>query len=123
MRKNGAGAIGEGAAEAYLVKKGYRIAARNFRCRSGELDIVAYDGNCTVFVEVKTRKSHAYGRPSEFVDSRKQEKLVKAAMYYLDGKEIEMRFDVVEITYEIYNGTVLIKKINHIKNAFLCHGF
>lgn len=112
------GALGEMSAEVYLKRKGYCIEARNYRCKYGELDIVARDGSCIVIAEVKTRKSHAYGTPAEFVTLKKQERLRRAAMDYLNYKETEMRFDVIEVTYEMYHGRLLIKEINHIENAF-----
>jgi len=118
MPKNESGKAGETAAVNYLIKKGYKIVGRNVRYRVGELDIVAYDGSCLVFVEVKTRKSHSYGRPSEFVDSRKRQKLESAALLYTEGEDVELRFDVIEVTYEMYHGMFLVKEINHIENAF-----
>jgi putative endonuclease len=112
------GAIGEQTAALYLARKGLRIKERNFRCRLGEIDIIALDGSCLVFVEVKTRRSCAYGRPSEFVNAKKQEKLIKAAGIYTHGENVEMRFDVVEVIYELHCGEVLICEIEHIENAF-----
>ncbi|MDO5397083.1 MAG: YraN family protein [bacterium] len=118
MPEINSGALGERSAEAYLKRKGYEVEARNYRCKYGELDIVARDGSCIVIAEVKTRKSHAYGTPAEFVTPKKQERLRCAAMDYVGYKETEMRFDVIEITYEMYHGRFLVKEINHIENAF-----
>ncbi len=118
MPEINSGVLGEKSAELYLKRKGYKIEARNYRCKYGELDIVARDGSCIVITEVKTRKSHAYGAPAEFVTLKKQEKLRRAAMDYVGYEETEMRFDVIEVTYEMYHGRFLIKEINHIENAF-----
>lgn len=118
MRAVDIGAVGEIFAAEYLKEKGYKIMARNFRCRAGELDIVAEADGCTVFVEVKTRKSIAFGRPAEFVDRRKYKKLKRAAMYYIQSPDADMRFDVIEILYELRYGEFLVKEINHIENAF-----
>ncbi len=73
---------------------------RNFRCRYGEIDIVAEDENDLVFVEVKTRRGVAYGRPEEAVTMRKQQKLIELALYYLDlhaCSERPWRIDVVAV--------------------------
>ena len=102
---------GENQAKKYLKKIGYKIVRQNFFSRFGEIDIIATDKNCTVFVEVKKRKSDLFDGGAAYVDKRKQRKIIKTAESYviknkLDG---EMRFDVIEI-----NGD----EINHIKNAF-----
>ena len=79
------GKEGEDRACAYLETCGYRIVERNFRCRSGEIDIVAAEerGGIICFVEVKTRRGCAFGLPKEAVDRRKQRKLCAAAKYYI----------------------------------------
>lgn len=118
MRAIDIGAWGEEQAVKFLEEKGYAVRCRNFKCREGELDIVANKNGTTVFVEVKTRKSELFGRPAEFVDYRKQRRIIKAAMRYTYSPDIDMRFDVIEIIYND-NGTELsIKEINHIENAF-----
>ena len=65
------GAFGERLAAAHLEAKGYRIRARNYRCREGEIDIVAQDGDTLVFVEVRTRRGDALGGPAESVTATK----------------------------------------------------
>ena len=112
------GAMGEEAAARYLVRKGYVIRDRNFRLRVGELDIVAIDKDgCTVFVEVKTRKNDDYGYPSQFVNRKKQQRLKRTAEIYC-GRDIYMRFDIIEVYYELRNNIMYIMEINHIENAF-----
>jgi len=108
------GNFGEDAAVEYLKNKGYLILQRNFRCKSGELDIIAVKDGCTVFVEVKTRKNSKYGYASEFVDYRKQEKIRKAAMYFIKSYDADMRFDVIEV----YHSGASVNEINHIEDAF-----
>jgi len=108
------GNFGEDAAVEYLKNKGYLILQRNFRCKSGEIDIIAVKDGCTVFVEVKTRKNSKYGYASEFVDYRKQEKIRKAAMYFIKSYDADMRFDVIEV----YHSGASVNEINHIEDAF-----
>lgn len=91
----------EALAAAFLKKQGYRILEHNFRCRLGEIDLIARDGSALVFIEVKYRKNGSYGHPAEAVDYRKQQKICKVADYYRmlhcipDGQAC--RFDVVAI--------------------------
>ena len=101
------GKFGEDTAAEYLRKKGYKIVRRNFSCRSGEIDIIAKDGGILSFTEVKLRKNAAFGEACEFVTPKKQQKIMKAAEFYLlnrqkelaciFGGEMQPRFDVVEI--------------------------
>ncbi|MDD6736278.1 MAG: YraN family protein [Clostridiales bacterium] len=112
------GDFGEKAACRYLKRRGMEIVERNFRTRSGEIDIIAKDGSATVFVEVKTRRTKDFGNPGEFVDYRKQEKIMKTAVYYLGRDDVEMRFDVIEVLYRVRLGKPWVSEINHIENAF-----
>lgn len=102
-------------AACFLEEQGYRILGRNIYCRYGELDIVALDGAAIVFVEVKYRKSAAYGMPEEAVTLKKQRAIAVSAKWYLlkngYGEDVPCRFDVVAI---------LDGSIRHIKNAFTC---
>ena len=112
------GKFGEDAAAEYLSQRGYIILDRNLRFKVGELDIVALDKDgCTVFVEVKTRKNADYGYASEFVDRNKQKKLIRAAEFY-SGRDIYMRFDIIEVYYELCDSKMKLTEINHIENAF-----
>ena len=110
------GKTGETAAAKYLKKNGYKILARNYRRTYGEIDIVAQKGENVAFVEVKTRKSDAFGTPAEFVTVQKQKKLIKAAYTYIQEHNIDaaFTFDIVEV----YIDGKKVKEINHIKNAF-----
>ncbi len=86
----------------WLEKQGYRIVERNFRCRSGEIDIVAREGGYLVFIEVKYRRGAACGDPSEAVDHRKQQTISRVALFYLlrhgYAENTPVRFDVVSVS-------------------------
>ena len=107
---------GEQIAENYLIKKGYRLVERNYRCPLGELDLIALDRRVIVFVEVKTRVDDSYGPPLESVHPRKQQKMIGAAQYFLSQNKLhdrEARFDVIGISFAGDNPV-----IEHIENAF-----
>lgn len=93
------GRWGEDRAAAFLRDKGFSVTAANWSCRFGEIDLIAQDGTYLCFVEVKLRKSDAYGTAAAFVDRRKQEKLRITAELYLAQHPtcLQPRFDVVEI--------------------------
>jgi len=115
----GVGNLGEEIAVNFLVGKGYKILERNFRCKGGEVDIVAIDPSdkSLVFVEVKARKDLSYGVPQLSVNSFKQRQISKAALTWLSKKrqhDQNARFDVVAILLDV-NG---LHKVEHIINAF-----
>lgn len=115
------GQEGEAAAEQYLRRKGYRIVARNLRSQLGELDLVAEDGRVLVFVEVKARRTGAFGGAIYAVHQRKQEKLIQLAALYLARHHIKdrlCRFDVV-LLQGVGDGPA---QIEHIQNAFEVSG-
>lgn len=113
------GRWGEGLAAEYLRGRGYSIVAAGWRCRFGEIDLIAENGVFLCFVEVKLRKSAAYGQAGEFVDRRKQEKLRTAAQLYLTERPtaLQPRFDVVEI-YAPRGAATGRPEITVIENAF-----
>lgn len=112
------GDFGEDSACRYLEDNGIAVLKRNYHERGGEIDIIAKDGETIVFAEVKTRKTEAYGAPAEFVDYRKQEKIIKTAVSYLGSDDIDMRFDVIEVIYKQEGEKLFATNINHIKGAF-----
>ncbi len=122
MEKHEIGNWGEDVVCRYLRERGCKILARNFHSRYGEIDVVAEDGEYTVFVEVKTRRSTRFGTPGEYVDSRKQEKLAKTALTYLGGEDRAARFDVAEVLYRLQNGIPVLETVSYIKNAFETQG-
>jgi putative endonuclease len=96
-----AGRAGEDAAVALLRKARMTIVARNYRCRIGEIDVIARDGDTLVFVEIRTRSASSYGGAEESVGSAKQRRIARAAEHYLAferPKAKAVRFDVVGIT-------------------------
>jgi putative endonuclease len=95
------GASAEDLAARLLVQRGYTIVERNFRCASGELDIVARDRDVLVFVEVRSRADSAHGEAVEMVHRRKQRQVARVAMHYIVDRDpvfARSRFDVVAIT-------------------------
>ena len=110
------GRKGENIAALFLQKHGYKIVERNFKCKQGEIDIIAKQKNQYIFIEVKTRKSLKYGMPSESVNKTKQNHIKKVAQYYICTNKISnfiIRFDIIEIYLK--NGKY---QINHLKQAF-----
>ena len=118
MNKREIGSAYEQKAVEYLEKHGYIIVGQNYFCRYGEIDIIAMDGAYIVFIEVKTRKGTRYGNPSEYVDARKQERLVKTALQYMGEQDVPVRFDVLEVFYRERDGALEPTRVNHIENAF-----
>ena len=110
---------GEERAALYLRLHGYRILERNFRCRQGEIDIIARRGDVVAFVEVKQRKNADYGEAREFVTFSKQRRIIRAAELWLlrEHSELQPRFDVIEV-YAPQGTATLWPKINHLENAF-----
>ena len=114
------GVRAEEAAAGYLSGKGYGILEKRFRCRKGEIDLIALDHQekepVLVFVEVKYRRDLDYGRPSLAVTSEKMKKLIFTAQYYRGMKHISdmpMRFDIIEIWWAGDH-----HKLHHYQNAF-----
>lgn len=112
MKNSDIGKIGENMATQFLEGKGYTIRERNFRCKAGEVDIIATKDSLISFVEVKTRQNFNYGRPCEAVTYNKQQRIIQCAQYYLKALEwsgirhVNVRFDVIEIV------------IRHTESAF-----
>jgi len=113
------GEWGESVAAGVLKRKGFKILGRRVRVGTrDELDLVARDGEVLVFIEVKTRKSEAYGRPSASVDRKKRHALSRAAVRYLKrlkNPHVYFRFDVVEVVGELDGDEPVVR---HIENAF-----
>ena len=111
--KRNIGAEYETCAADFLRKNGYKILERNFRCRLGEIDLIAEKDGVLCFVEVKYRKNTAFGHPEEAVSCGKQQKIRKVAEFYLMCRKIPLdtpcRFDVVGVEG---------KEIRHTINAF-----
>ena len=93
------GAAAEDLACRYLEARGLSLVTRNFRCRVGELDLIMLDADQLVFVEVRSRRHSRYGTPAESVTRTKQQRLLRAAAFYLQRQHLDLpcRFDVVAI--------------------------
>ena len=112
------GTRSEQAAERFLTRLGYRIIARNYVCPLGELDLVAVDGSCVVFVEVRSTEGEDLDRPAASVDSAKQVRLTKLALHFLKRHRLlgrAVRFDVLALGWPAGESTPLV---NHYPNAF-----
>lgn len=114
------GRWGEEQAAVFLTEKGFCILERNWRAKSGEIDLIASDNETLVFIEVRTRRSGSrFGTAEESVDWRKQKQVREIASYYLHCTNrygTPCRFDVVAITYDISKNQ--LTTIRHIPNAF-----
>lgn len=111
------GIKGETLASNFLKKSGYTILSRNYRCRSGEIDIIAMEGDYLVFIEVKTRRGTSHGHPLEAITARKQRQISKVAQCYLAENDLfdtKARFDVVSVVMSKSNQA----QIEIITNAF-----
>lgn len=111
------GKIGEDAAREHLKKKGLKFITSNYRSPRGEIDLIFRDGDCLVFVEVKTRSSEEWTRPSKAVDTKKRRIISLAALDYikqLQNPRIKFRFDIVEVI--LHNGEVDV--IRHLPASF-----
>jgi len=115
--RRGLGRLGERLAADYLRRHGYFIRETNYRCPIGEMDIVATEGDCLVFVEVRTRRGRELGLPEESITPAKQAKLTEVAQTYLEERgetATNWRIDVVAV--ELTPGGRL-RRIELIKNA------
>ncbi len=111
------GNLGETLAADYLQQRGYDIVARNWRCSTGEIDVIARDGDTLVFVEVRTRHGARHGSPEESITPRKQAKLITLAYEYLAATDAEpenWRIDVVAVVLGRQNS---VERITHIPFA------
>lgn len=103
------GDLGEAFAAGILERKGYRILARKYRCKAGEIDIIAMKEDCIFFIEVKTRQNVNFGRPAESVTWGKQQRIKKVAAYFAASQGYgrhNLSFQVMEVM------------VNQIENAF-----
>ena len=106
------GSFYEDRAAGYLQQHGFNIIARNFRCKIGEIDIIAFDKNCLCFIEVKYRKNDSCGRPAAAVTYSKQRTIIRVSEYFIMKRnmyDFMRRYDVIEI---------LGNDITLFKNAF-----
>jgi putative endonuclease len=117
MERQEVGKLGEKAARKFLKKRGYRIRETNFRCRHGEIDIIAQQKDYLVFVEVRTKSNLDFGTPEESITQAKKKKLVALALTYTNTHQnlpSLWRIDVVAIELDDKGKT---RRIEHIENA------
>jgi len=118
MSRQELGQRGEECAAAFLERKGYRIAARNYRAKVGEIDIIAWqDRETLVFVEVKTRQGCLFGTPAQAVNAHKRKKIILTATQYLRQRRLGdcfCRFDVIEV----YAMPTAPWRVRHYEGAF-----
>lgn len=111
------GRLGEVAARRHLRGLGLKTLTTNFRSARGEIDLICRDGDCLVFVEVKTRSSEDWTRPAAAVNARKKRLLSQTAFDYLTllkHPQVKLRFDIVEVL--LADGRV--REVRHLPNAF-----
>ena len=113
---NALGKLAELKACEYLKKKRYKLLDTNYSSRFGEIDLIMQKGQYICFIEVKMRNERSIAAPAEFVDYRKQQKIITTAEIYLANHDVNLqpRFDVIEVYTENNN----IKLIKHLENAF-----
>lgn len=112
------GSRSERAASKFLRQLGYRVLQHNFTCKLGEIDLIALDAGCIVFVEVRSTESSDTLQVAQSVDARKQRKLTNLALYYLQTKQLcdcPARFDVLAISWP---ATEREPRIVHYRDAF-----
>jgi len=114
--RRGLGRRGEELAARHLTARGYQIVARNWRCEAGELDLVALDGDCLAFVEVRARRGGALGSPEESVTPAKQSRLIALAEAYVQAHDWpgQWRIDVVAVEMD---GRGRVLRVDHYENA------
>ena len=117
MTTKSTGDWGEALVANYLRDRGYTVIASGYRCRFGEIDLIAKKRGVLCFVEVKLRSNLSCGLPREFVTASKREKLRMTAQYYLSAHDLELpaRFDVAEVYTDAAHKSA---RIEYIENAF-----
>lgn len=112
------GAWGESVAATRLEAEGYRIVTRNWRCRQGEIDLIAQAGEILVFVEVKTRRGRSMGTPEEALTPQKSQKLIQLAQLYLAEHDLDVDWRIDLVAVELDTSGKLLR-CEHIPNAVL----
>ena len=117
MSRQEIGKLGEKLAQKFLKKRGYRIRETNFRCREGEIDVIAQQKDSLVFIEVRTKSNLDFGTPEESITQSKKERLIASALTYIDTHQALpplWRIDVVAVEVDDRGKT---KRIELIENA------
>jgi putative endonuclease len=113
------GIWGEALAADYIRERGYELVAHSYRCRFGEIDLIAWDKDVLCFIEVKTRTNTQMGLPREYVTPVKQSRIRKTALFYLADNDLDCpaRFDVAEV-YADAPGDEKSVRIEYLEDAF-----
>ena len=112
------GNYGENLSVEFLKRNGYYILSRNFRNRSGEIDIISRKDDLIIFIEIKSRYNYNHGSPIEAITYSKQKQIIKLCKFYMYINKLikyNIRFDVIEVFFNKYNN---LYSINHITDAF-----
>ena len=112
------GRWGESVAAQQLESQGFQIVERNWRCRQGEIDLVAQEADMLVFVEVKTRRGRGMGTPEEGLTPRKSRKLLKLGQLYLSQHDLDVDWRIDMVAVELDRKGKLLR-CEHIPNAVL----
>jgi putative endonuclease len=115
--RQGTGRLGEDLAAAYLSRAGMQVVERGYRCRQGEIDLVARDGDDLVFVEVRTRRSATFGTPEESLTARKQRTMVACALAYLGQHNMPERAWRLDFVAIVLAGR-RVARLDHYKHVF-----
>ena len=110
------GEKGEAIAYDYLQQKGYRIVEQNWRHKRAEIDLIAWDQETLVFIEVKTRSNDLFGKPEDAVNPKKERLIIRAGQAYMEQVKYEwaIRFDIISILMRGENAA----SISHFEDAF-----
>jgi putative endonuclease len=111
------GELGEHAARQQLKRQGLKFLTANFRTPRGEIDLIFRDGDCLVFIEVKTRSSEEWARPAAAVNAERRRRLTRAALDYLrllHNPLVKVRFDIVEVLLQ----DSAVREVRHLPNTF-----
>ena len=117
MKRQEVGRLGERLAAKFLRRQGYHIIEANFRCRGGEIDIIAKQRDCLAFIEVRTRSSSSFGSPEESITQAKRSRLIFTALTYISSHSKlpeQWRIDVVAVEVDKQGQA---KRIEIIENA------
>ena len=118
MKRQESGKLGEQLACAALKKKGYRILETNYRCRQGEVDIIALHKDCLVFIEVRSKAGNSFGSPEESVTAQKKQRLISTAMDYLNShRDLPENWRIDFVAVELDPLTNKATRIEIIENA------
>jgi putative endonuclease len=117
VKRREVGILGEKIAADYIKQHGYRVRETNFRCRAGEIDIVAEKDDFLVFVEVRTRRSSSFGTPEESLTPAKMERLITLGQTYIESHpDLPPCWRIDVVTVELTPGAS-VSRIGHIENA------